>query len=69
VATFCDHAIFDYGTFGFWGAYLQQTSGGSHVVTSDDIGKVNMNWAIQSMKEANITHWTFIHAFVDEASL
>ncbi len=23
VASLCQHAIFDYGTFGFWGAYLQ----------------------------------------------
>ena len=45
----CPHSIYDYGTYGFWGAYL---AGGHTVLADYPTSRVT--------KEAEIIHWHLI---------
>ena len=62
-ASLCDHAIFDYGTFGFWGAYLGKEG---LTIAADNISKYFVykeNIEVQNMKEAHMKDWMFINAY------
>eukprot|EP00095_Tigriopus_kingsejongensis_P007401 maker-scaffold112_size353035-snap-gene-2.34 protein:Tk07401 transcript:maker-scaffold112_size353035-snap-gene-2.34-mRNA-1 annotation:"hypothetical protein DAPPUDRAFT_307215" len=53
----CNHSIIDYGTFGFWGAYLA----GGHTVLAHHIG-TGINTEVENIKPANLSNWHFIDA-------
>eukprot|EP00094_Tigriopus_californicus_P006523 TCALIF_06280-PA protein Name:"Similar to Fut2 Galactoside 2-alpha-L-fucosyltransferase 2 (Mus musculus)" AED:0.00 eAED:0.00 QI:48/1/1/1/1/1/4/20/356 len=53
----CNHSIFDYGTFGFWGAYLAD----GHTILSHNIGSME-NSEVENIKPAKLSNWHFIDA-------
>ncbi|XP_059092392.1 galactoside alpha-(1,2)-fucosyltransferase 2-like [Tigriopus californicus] len=53
----CNHSIFDYGTFGFWGAYLA----GGHTILAHNIG-TGMNPEVENVRQAELPNWHFIEA-------
>ena len=53
----CNHSIYDYGTFGFWAAYIA----GGHTVLADHPGNGN-NEEIRNIKSAKLKNWHFIPA-------
>lgn len=57
----CNHSIFDYGTFGFWGAYLAN----GHTVLAHNMG-TSLNNAVENIKNAQLPNWQFIEAHVDQ---
>lgn len=57
VMSLCNHSIYDYGTFGFWGAYLS----GGHTILAHNIGTGN-NSEVEAIKQANLPNWHFIDA-------
>ena len=66
VASMCNHSIYDYGTFGFWGAYLA----GGHTILSQNISQGNFpNEEIENIKQVDIENWTFIDAHDFERGL
>ena len=58
--TLCDQSIFDYGTFGFWGAYLGPDD--KITVTADVQSRRRHleNFEVRNMKDANLKGWIFI---------
>ena len=53
VLSHCNHSIIDYGTFGFWSAYL---AGGITLVANE--GKhMDLLLAKRAVKEAKIENW------------
>ena len=62
VASKCNHSIFDYGTFGFWGAYLAN----GHTILAGNISQSEKAYKPEtSIKRARIEHWTFVEAYSD----
>ncbi|TRY61665.1 hypothetical protein TCAL_05746 [Tigriopus californicus] len=57
IMSLCNHSIYDYGTFGFWGAYLA----GGHTILAHNIGTGN-NTEVETIKQANLPNWHFIDA-------
>ena len=57
VASLCDHSIYDYGTFGFWGAYLA----GGHTILAHHMKK-KQHRQVKHIKMANITGWEYLEA-------
>lgn len=53
----CNHSIIDYGTFGFWGAYLAD----GHTVLAHNIGS-GINSEVENIKPARLPNWHFIDA-------
>ncbi|TRY80484.1 hypothetical protein TCAL_09571 [Tigriopus californicus] len=53
----CNHSIVDYGTFGFWGAYLA----GGHTIQAENIG-TGFSIQVESIKQAKLSKWQFIEA-------
>ncbi|TRY62023.1 hypothetical protein TCAL_17177 [Tigriopus californicus] len=53
----CNHSIFDYGTFGFWGAYLA----GGHTILAHHIG-TGKNPEVENVRQAELPNWHFIEA-------
>lgn len=53
----CNHSIIDYGTFGFWGAYLA----GGHTILAHNIG-TGRNPEVENIKPAKLPNWHFIDA-------
>ena len=49
----CNHSIYDYGTFGFWGAYLA-----NGITILGDIGRSYVY--IDKIKKANLKDWHFL---------
>ena len=63
VASLCHHTIFDYGTFGFWGAYFA----GGHTILAHNMVK-NAPYPKQQvavLKLAKFPEWEFLEAFLD----
>ena len=58
IAASCNHTIYDYGTFGFWGAYLA----GGHTILAHHMGPVE-NFGVAKVKPADIPNWEFMEAF------
>ena len=58
IAANCNHTIYDYGTFGFWGAYLS----GGYTILAQNMGP-GINWGIENVKAANIDNWERLDAF------
>lgn len=58
IMSLCDHSIYDYGTFGFWGAYLA----GGYTILAQNMGP-GENSEVENIKPANLSHWTFLDAF------
>ena len=54
----CNHSIFDYGSFGFWGAYLAE----GHTILAHHMSD-NRNDVVENIKPANLEHWEFMEAF------
>ena len=59
IATRCNHTIFDYGTFGFWGAYLS----GGYTILAENIGDKKVI-EVENIRPAKLKNWEFIEAFV-----
>ena len=55
----CPHSIYDYGTYGFWTAYLSQ----GHTILASEPGN-GENPEITAIREAKIENWHFIPAHV-----
>ena len=60
----CDHSIFDYGSYGFWGAYLA----GGYTVLAQNMGS-GANTEVENIKPAKLEHWTFIEAFLQNSTV
>lgn len=60
VLSHCNHSIYDYGTFAFWGAYL---AGGFVVAALDQTQEGRMTTDVmRSDRGANISRWHFLPA-------
>lgn len=60
IAASCNHTIYDYGTFGFWGAYLA----GGYTILAQNMSPTKTNIEVKNIKAANLDHWERIEAFV-----
>lgn len=63
VMSSCNHSIYDYGTFGFWGAFLAD----GFAVTAQNLGEwsetdvvKNQIAAIHNVAKANLDRWIWI---------
>ena len=61
IAANCNHTIYDYGTFGFWGAYLA----GGHTILAQNMSPTKTNPEVENIKAANLLNWERIEAFTD----
>ena len=52
IAASCNHTIYDYGTFGFWGAYLA----GGYTILAQNMSP-NKNTEVENVKAANLSNW------------
>ena len=59
IASNCNHTIYDYGTFGFWGAYLAE----GYTILAENMSQ-NTNVEVENIKAADLEHWERIEAFV-----
>ena len=66
VASLCSHAAYDYGTFGFWGAYLGEVGTTPRVVVAADRFGVAEHQVVTQIKAADMPGWHFIPAFPEE---
>ena len=60
----CDHSVYDYGTFGFWGAYLAR----GKIVTSINVSNRTLTDEEKNLIGGNLTNIEFINAFEDDMS-
>ena len=56
IAASCNHTIYDYGTFGFWGAYLA----GGHAIFARHR---SLDKAVENIEAAQLENWEVIEAF------
>ena len=59
IASSCNHTIYDYGTFGFWGAYLAE----GYTILAQNMSP-NYNPEVENIKAANLRNWERIEACV-----
>ena len=61
ISSLCNHTIYDYGTFGFWGAYLA----GGRTILAHKMNEKKQHRQVKHIKIANIRGWEYLDSFVD----
>ena len=54
----CNHSIYDYGNFGFWGAYLDP----GKIITSMNVSRFTMTNEERNLIKGNLSNVHFINA-------
>ena len=59
IAASCNHTIFDYGTFGFWGAFLAE----GYTILAHNMSIENKHAVVENIRSAKLHNWDLIQAF------